>query len=235
MQEPINDGLSDSDLTIPNLTERDVRQREIIPPDRLGEVRATVIGVGSVGRQVALQLAAIGVPWLQLIDLDTVGMENLACQGYFEEDLGRPKVHATAELCHRLNPRLELHTIERRFQRRSAVGNSVFCCVDAIATRKLIWESVRDQVEFFADGRMTAEILRVIIACDPSSRAHYPTTLFDAAEAHQGSCTSKSTIFCANIAAGLMVSALAKHLRRLPVDADLHINLLANEWTLDVP
>jgi sulfur carrier protein ThiS adenylyltransferase len=235
MHDPTDHEPSSPNPSLPNLTERDVRQRDILPPDRLADVHATVIGVGSVGRQVALQLAAIGVRWLQLIDPDTVGVENLACQGYFEEDLGRAKVHATAELCHRLNPRLELHAVERRFQRHSAVGNTVFCCVDAIATRRLIWQAVGTQVEFFADGRMTAEVLRVIVACDPASRAHYPTTLFAAVDAHQGSCTSKSTIFCANIAAGLMVSALSKHLRRLPVDPDLHINLLANEWTLAVP
>jgi hypothetical protein len=41
-----------------DISQRDVRQRDIVPPARLATVRATVIGVGSVGRQVALQLAA---------------------------------------------------------------------------------------------------------------------------------------------------------------------------------
>jgi len=40
----------------------------VVPPDRLAECRATVIGVGAIGRQVALQLAAMGMPWLQLVD-----------------------------------------------------------------------------------------------------------------------------------------------------------------------
>jgi hypothetical protein len=215
-----------------DISQRDVRQRDIVPPARLATVRATVIGVGSVGRQVALQLAAIGVPWLQLIDPDTVAIENLACQGYFEEDLDRPKVHATGELCHRLNPRLELYTAEERFRRSGAVGSQLFCCVDSIATRRLIWEAIGRAVAFFADGRMAAEVLRVLVACDPASREHYPTTLFDAAEAHSGACTAKSTIFCSNICAGLMVSAFSKHLRGMPVDPELSFNLLANEWAL---
>jgi sulfur carrier protein ThiS adenylyltransferase len=41
-----------------------------------------VIGVGAIGRQVALQLAALGVPDLSLYDPDTVAVENLAPQGY---------------------------------------------------------------------------------------------------------------------------------------------------------
>ena len=65
------------------------RQRDIIPPERLAACRATVIGVGAIGRQVALQLAAMGVPWLQLVDFDVVEPSNLASQGFLEKDLGR--------------------------------------------------------------------------------------------------------------------------------------------------
>ena len=84
-------------------SERDLRQREIVPPERLAACKATVIGVGAIGRQVALQLAAMGVPWLQLVDPDTVEAVNLGCQGYLEEDLGKPKVETTAALCLRTN------------------------------------------------------------------------------------------------------------------------------------
>lgn len=214
------------------IPDRDLRQRAVVPLGRLAETCATVIGVGAIGRQVALQVAAIGVPSLQLIDPDSVAPENLASQGFFEDDLGRPKVHATAELCHRINPHMEIYTEVKRFRRSGTVGNTLFCCVDSIATRHFIWESVGTDADFFADGRMTAEVLRVIVACDPTSRAHYPTTLFHPSEAHMGACTAKSTIFCANVAAGLMLGALAKHLRRLPVDADVQFNLLAMECTV---
>jgi tRNA A37 threonylcarbamoyladenosine dehydratase len=36
-----------------------------------------VIGVGPIGRQVALQLTALGVPELQLIDPDSVTLTNI--------------------------------------------------------------------------------------------------------------------------------------------------------------
>ena len=162
--------------------------------------------VGAIGRQVALQLAAVGVPWLQLIDPDEVAPENLACQGYLEDDIGCLKVDATSHLCRQINSTPEVIAIPSRFQRSRDVGNAVFCCVDSIETRRLIWRAVQDKVDIFIDGRMSAEVLRVLVACDLASREHYPTTLFNGEEAYRGSCTAKSTIYCTNIAAGLMLS-----------------------------
>jgi molybdopterin-synthase adenylyltransferase len=214
---------------------RDARQRDIVPPERLAECRATVVGVGAIGRQVALQLAAMGVPWLQLIDPQVVEVVNLGCQGYLDADLGRAKVVATAGLCRQINPAVEVVTEVGRYRRSGEVGNVLFCCVDDIEVRRRISESVagRDQgVEFFADGRMSAEVLRVLTAADSAGRRHYPTTLFTAAEAYQGACAAKSTIFTANIAAGLMLGQFCKWLRRLPVDADVMLNLLAAELTV---
>ena len=216
-------------MTIPD---RDLRQRSIVPPERLAACDATIVGVGSIGRQVAIQLAALGVPRLQLIDFDQVEPVNLAVQAYFTEDLDRAKVHATAEVCHRLNPQAQLTVHESRFRRHMAVGDLLFCCVDSIETRALIWESVRDRVRFFADGRMAAEIIRVLTACDEPSRRHYPTTLFDAESAHRGACTTQSTIFTANIAAGLMIEQFTRFLRGLAVDDDVQFNLLAMELTV---
>ena len=213
------------------LNERYSRQRDIVPPDRLAICRATVIGVGAIGRQVALQLAAMGVPWLQLVDFDVVDESNLASQGYLEEDLGVLKVEATGELCRRINHALELDKVNERFRRSMKVGNAVFCCVDRIETRGLIWSAVKDRCSFFCDGRMSAEVLRVLTACDAVSRKHYPTSLFAAGEAYARPCTAKTTIYCANIAAGLMVAQFAKWLRRVPIDSDVCLNLLASELT----
>ena len=61
-------------------SERYCRQKDIVPPDRLAECKATVVGVGAIGRQVALQLAAMGVPWLKLVDFDIVD-ENMVVDG----------------------------------------------------------------------------------------------------------------------------------------------------------
>ena len=215
--------------------ERYSRQRDIVPPERLSECKATVIGVGAIGRQVALQLAAIGIPWLQLIDFDVVEESNLASQGYLEDDLGRQKVHAAADLCQQVNHGLEVHEVNDRFRRSMEIGDTIFCAVDKVDIRRLIWQSVEDRVTFFVDGRMSAEVLRVLTACDTSSREHYPSTLFAAEDAYQGTCTAKTTIYTANIAAGFMLTQFAKHLRGLPADPDIQFNLLTSELFVAAP
>ena len=215
-----------------NTSQRYSRQRDIVPTERLATCKVTIIGVGAIGRQVALQLAAMGISRLQLIDFDRVEESNLASQGYFEEDLGKPKVEATAELCRRINSGMEIQQVNDRFRRSMEIGNAIFCCVDKIDIRRLIWESIKDTAAFFADGRMSAEVLRVLVACDTASREHYPSTLFTAEEAYQGSCTAKTTIYCANIAAGLMLAQFTKYLRNMPTEADIQVNLLASEMAV---
>jgi len=212
--------------------ERYSRQRDIVPAERIAECKASVIGVGAIGRQVALQLTAMGIPRLQLVDCDVVEESNLASQGYLEEDLDEPKVEATADLCRRINRHLEVYTVPDRFRRSMEIGNIVFCCVDRVDVRRLIWESVKDRVNYYSDGRMSAEVLRVLTACDFESRKHYPTTLFSADEAFVGPCTARTTIYCANIAAGLMLSQFTKYLRGMPIEPDIQVNLLASELTV---
>jgi hypothetical protein len=212
--------------------ERYSRQRDIVPPERIAACKATVIGVGAIGRQVALQLAAIGVPWLQLVDFDLVEVSNLASQGYLEEDLGRLKVEATAAQCRRINSGIEIIPVAERFRRSMEIGNAVFDCVDTIDVRRLIWEAVKHTALFYVDGRMSAEVLRVLTACDSESRRYYPTTLFRTEEAFVGPCTAKTTIYCANIAAGLMVSQFTEYLRQLPIEPDIQLNLLASELSI---
>ncbi len=212
--------------------ERYSRQRDIVPPERIAACRATVIGVGAIGRQVALQLTAMGVPWLQLTDFDVVETSNLASQGYLEADLGKLKVEATATLCKRINSGIEIISVPERFRRSMEIGNAVLCCVDKIDVRRLIWQAVGGQAAFYCDGRMSAEVLRVLTACDGESRQHYPTTLFSSEEAFVGACTAKTTIYCANIAAGLMIAQFTKYLRQLPVEADIQLNLLASELSV---
>jgi sulfur carrier protein ThiS adenylyltransferase len=201
-----------------------------VPQERLREVKATVIGVGAIGRQAALQLAAIGTPQIQLIDFDAVDHTNVTTQGYFSSDVGRPKVQATAALIRQIDPSIAVETIEDRFRPQQDIGEAVFCCVDSITAREAIWRSAGRRCRFWTDGRMLGEVLRVLSVSDPASRAYYPQTLFAQAEA--GRCTSRSTIYAAGIAAGLMLHQFTRWLRNFPIDRDLSLNLLASEWTV---
>jgi len=222
--------------SLKEIQDRDVRQRGLVPPERLARCGAVVIGVGAIGRQVALQLAALGVHRMTLFDDDIVQPENLAPQGYWPEDLHQAKVHATGEICRRIHPALNITCVAERFKRSTslkALGNAVvFCCVDSIVTRRLIWDTLHRSAYFFVDGRMNAEVMRVLASAEPAVDVDYERTLFTGDEAFVGTCTARSTNYAASIAAGLMVHEFCKWLRGLPVDAELMLNLLAAELTV---
>lgn len=209
--------------------DRFLRQRELVPRERLKQLTITVIGVGAIGRQVALQLAALGARRLQLIDFDHVDDTNITTQGYYRADVGLPKVSALARCMKELDETVEVDLVQDRFRQLVSTGRVVFCCVDSIETRAAIWKAVSRRAEFWADGRMLGETIRVLIAGDETGRRHYPTTLFAGNEAQAGRCTARSTIYTANIAAGLMVSQFVRWLRGQPTDYDLSLNVLASE------
>jgi sulfur carrier protein ThiS adenylyltransferase len=128
-----------------------------------------------------------------------------------------------------LDPTIEVEQLNDRFRPKQQIGTAVFCCVDSISSRAAIWKHLQHSVEFWTDGRMLGEVMRILTATNDDSRQHYNNTLFSQAEAQTGSCTSRSTIYAANIAAGLMVHQFTRWLRRIPIDRDITLNLLAGE------
>lgn len=212
--------------------DRFVRQRDLVPNERLQNCRATIIGVGAVGRNVAIQLAAIGVPRLQLIDFDHVDLSNTTTQGYAADEIGMPKVRAVEATIRRLDPSTAVEPIEDRYRSRQTVGDVVFCCVDSISARAAIWRTVKDRCRFWCDARMLGEVIRVLTTSTPGIDDYYPNTLFPQFEAQAGSCTSRSTIYTACVAAGLMTHQFTRALRDVAVDRDLALNLLASEMSV---
>lgn len=208
------------------------RQSGLVPTDRLQNSWATVIGVGSIGRQVALQLTALGIPKIQLIDPDEVTRTNITSQGYLTDDIGRPKVQATGDACHQIEHRLAVEEIHDRYRRSQDTGPNVFCCVDSISARAAIWRSQQSRCEFWADGRMLGESIRVLVAAAGQGREHYPTTLFAQGEAQAGSCTSRSTIYVANLAAALLIHQFVRHLRGAALEPDALFHLAAGEYVV---
>ena len=167
-----------------------------------------------------------------------VATENLAPQGHWPDDLHQAKVHATAQLCRRMQPLLHIEAIPERFKRSTgrdrfqANEPVIFCCVDSIVTRRMIWETIRSSALFFVDGRMSAEVVRVLAVDQPAMDHDYAGTLFAAEQPYARACTARSTIYTASIAAGWMLHQFTKWLRGLPVDADVVLNLLAAELTV---
>ena len=212
-----------------NERNRFTRQEELVPMDQLLDLKVTVIGVGAIGRQVALQLASIGLSHLQLIDFDLVELTNITTQGYLAEDVGKQKTAATKSAVEKICPEMMIEQIQDRFRSRHEIGEVIFCCVDSISTRAAIWRSVSNECRFFVDGRMLGEVIRILAVDGHDPDNYYASTLFNQSEAHVGRCTAQSTIYTANIAAGLMLHQFTRWLRKIPVDQDVSLNLLASE------
>ncbi|QDT66719.1 ThiF family adenylyltransferase [Calycomorphotria hydatis] len=214
--------------------DRFIRQQGLVPHEPLRQLTVTVIGVGAIGRQVALQLAALGARRLQLIDFDQVDLSNVTTQGYRHRDVGRSKVEVMQEAIHGFDPEIRVQVINDRYRSRMEIGDAVFCCVDSISDRSAIWRTVKDRCQFWADGRMLGETLRVLTATDAVSQEYYSRTLFPQQEAQAGSCTSRSTIYAASIAAGLLLHQFTRWLRGIEVDCDVLLNLMAGEYVTDL-
>jgi hypothetical protein len=212
------------------MNDRLERQRDLVPADRLAELGVTVIGVGSIGHQVALHLAAIGSRHLQLIDFDRIEPANVTCQGFHSADVGQLKVAAARWEIDAIDPTISVDVVDERFRPKQQIGEVVFCCVDTIASRAAIWRAAEHRCRVWLDGRMLGEAIRILTASDHESRAHYASTLFSQSDAQAGQCTSRSTIYAASIAAGIMLHQFSRWLRHLPLDCDTTVNLLAGEW-----
>lgn len=212
--------------------DRYIRQSGIFSQELLNKHSVTIIGVGAIGRNVAIQLTAMGVENIRIFDPDTVEEHNVASQGYRGFDVGSSKVSATANACIDINKECGIVTFSRRFSKAFEVKKHVvFMCVDSISTRKFIFDAIKDDISLMIDTRMAAESFRVLTVSNLSSQKKYEETLFSQDEAFPQSCTSKSTIYCASIAAGFAISSFTKWIRNVPVDGDIFLNLFANEMT----
>lgn len=215
------------------MTDRFVRQADLVPRRNLQGLSIDVIGIGAIGRQVALQLAALGAVHVRLFDFDTVELTNVTSQGYSQrDDVGCPKVDATRRSMEAIEPLIDVYSVQDRYRPEHGISEAVFCAVDSIAARKAIWRTAAARCRFWCDGRMRGEVLRILTVADAADHDRYTRTLFPQSEAQVGSCASHSSIYCASIAAGLMLHQLARWLRGIAVDPDLALNLLASELTL---
>lgn len=92
--------------------EREYYSRQIVLAElgykaqlRLKGSKVCLLGAGGLGSVAAMQLAALGVGFLRIVDRDVVELSNLHRQHlYGVDDIGFPKVEAAAKRLQKLNP-----------------------------------------------------------------------------------------------------------------------------------
>ncbi len=79
---------------------------------RLRSARVCVVGVGGLGSVAAMQLAAMGVGHLRLVDYDVVERSNLQRQHLYDVSaVGYPKVEVAARRLSEMNPYVEIEPL----------------------------------------------------------------------------------------------------------------------------
>ena len=110
---------------------------EFFDPNELNE-EIHIIGCGAVGSTIAEQLTRLGIKRLYLYDFDTVSAHNITNQMYLHKHIGRPKLHALAEILQSINPDIELILNNEGWKPHYNLSGYVFTTVDSIETRKQI-------------------------------------------------------------------------------------------------
>ncbi len=116
----------------PELTEEDLYtySRQIVLKEigyegqkNLRNARVCVVGLGGLGSPAVLQLAAMGVGYLRIVDRDIVERSNLQRQYLYDTtQLGLPKVEAAMLKLEKLNPDVELDPQPRSVDQSNVDG-----------------------------------------------------------------------------------------------------------------
>ena len=104
-----------------------------------------IIGVGATGSFVAMQLARMGVPVLNIYDFDDVEIHNIPNQYYDTNDLGKYKVDALVEKLKAINPDITVNVSKEAVTPEdvSKMSGYLFSLVDSMKVRQELWEAAK--------------------------------------------------------------------------------------------
>lgn len=203
------------------------RQSSCIP-NTLYNKKVCIIGCGAVGRNIAVQLTAMGVGSLALFDFDKVEDHNIVSQGFLLSDIGTFKVDALKSYCSNLNKDTEVIAHNTVWRPDDVHYDYVFMCADCMTVRANVsrYYNNRRRKSIFIDTRMRGEDLRILSCFDRSSRRYYKNNgLFTNDQALDGGCTSITTIYCAVHTASSAIQNMVNHLNKRTVHKDIVQNL----------
>ena len=108
------------------------RNTGILESDIMLKKGALLIGCGSVGSLVAMELARAGVGRFFLIDMDMMGYHNICRHQCGVQDVGKFKTTAVKERILQINPYAEVYTANKMIQEVSLDELGQFCNEDTI-------------------------------------------------------------------------------------------------------
>ncbi|MCP2168494.1 HesA/MoeB/ThiF family protein [Goodfellowiella coeruleoviolacea] len=84
---------------------------------KLLDARVTLLGLGGLGSHILLDLAAMGVGHVRVVEFDRVELSNLNRQIlYRDSDVGQPKIDLAVERVRLFNPRIQIEKVPRKIE-----------------------------------------------------------------------------------------------------------------------
>lgn len=185
-----------------------VRFRDIIPAERMANLRIAMIGAGGIGAPTALALAKMGVSHLEVWDPDKVSEENLGPQMYPQRAVGKFKVNTLKSFLRGQAPwcKVTVHT-ELFTENTSYEADVVIAAVDSLHARKTIWANTdREVCGLYIDPRMGAEVLTIHSVIPKEDGDWYVPTM--EGEPITAKCTAKATFHCGLVAGAMTAQAV---------------------------
>jgi hypothetical protein len=185
-------------------------QRKLFDPRNARHVE--IIGVGSVGSNVAVQLAKMGCSDMTLHDGDHVESHNIPSSAYGRRDIGMYKVRALSERIEDLCG-FAVRAVPKMYKKAALRPGAVVACVDTMEARMAIWRSVKDRphIPILVDTRITESFVHVLALDpnDPKDQARYERILYPSSETKQPFCGAHGVAFVSEFTASLAAACVA--------------------------
>ena len=129
---------------------------DFFQPEKL-DGRIHILGCGAIGSTVAENLVRFGITKITLYDFDTVESHNIANQMFRQQDIGKYKVDALADILYEINPEIknDIKLVKEGYTGQKLSGY-VFLCVDSIDIRREVVEKYQSNqfIKAMFDFRM---------------------------------------------------------------------------------
>lgn len=140
------EGIKDIDIKfVPNKSDLYSRSKGLLETDILEKKHVLIIGLGSFGSQIAVELAKAGVGNFSMIDFDRVELHNIARHICGVNELGRLKTNAVSDAIKLKNPYantektdIDITTNQTLLEEHIKKTDLVICATDNNQSRFLI-------------------------------------------------------------------------------------------------
>ncbi len=184
------------------------QQKKIFNPSFAKPI--VVLGAGSVGSQVVVMLAKIGLTDITAYDGDAVESHNIPMSAYGNSDLGMYKVLALKDLVFRQSG-VEIKALPRMYV-GEPLRDSVIACVDSMEARLAVWQAVKNNplVDIFIDTRTAGELISIfaVSPCNPEDIAYYEHFLYPTEQAARLMCGLHGIVCISSMAAAVACANL---------------------------